>query len=157
MPIRTHYKEADIRRLLDAGMNNTQIARRLRVTRDTAARVRKTLGYPPGRARHRVLNLEEKFVRDSIRLDNGHVVWTGQRTQDCAPVLTHRGRKLSARKVAFRIEHGRDPVGNAKSSCEYGWCVAPEHQQDAEDRAAQRAMPAQLDAAGALLGGAECR
>jgi len=99
-----------------------------------------------------VLSLLEKFTRDTVVLDGGHMVWTGERTQDLAPVLSHRGRKLSVRKVAYGLEHGRPPAGNSKSGCEYGWCVAPSHQADAVDRDRERSVAGQLDDAAALLG-----
>lgn len=152
MPIRTHYKEADIRRLLAAGMNNTQIARQLRITRDTAARVREELGFPPAPRTATTLTPQLKFTRDTLEVDGGHMVWTGERTQDCAPVLTDRGTKLSVRPIAYELHHGRKPEGRVKAACVYAWCVAPEHQADAVDRDRARTQPRQLDSAAALLG-----
>ncbi|MFJ8606297.1 hypothetical protein ACIRH0_03785 [Streptomyces sp. NPDC093675] len=85
----------------------------------------------------------EAFDRGSLELEGGHRLWTGERTRDCSPVLSHRGRMLDVRDVAYVIEHGRSPKGRAQSSCEHRWCVAPGHQED---------IAAQLDAASALLG-----
>lgn len=152
MPIRTHYKEPDIRRLLDAGMNDSQIAMRLRITRKTAALVRATLGYPPARRPGTALSPQEKFTAGTVEVGDGHMVWTGERTQKCAPILSHRGTKLSVRPIAYEIEHGRKPVGPVKSGCVYPWCVAPGCQVDAVDRDRVRSQPGQLDAAAALLG-----
>ncbi|WP_019060037.1 hypothetical protein [Streptomyces prunicolor] len=151
MAIRTHYKEADIRRLLEAGMNNTQIARQLRITRETAAQVREELGYPPP-PRSIPPTSRDKFTAATVEVAGGHMVWTGERTQDCAPVLSHSGTKLSVRPIAYEIQHGRKPVGRVKAACVYAWCVAPEHQADTVDRDRTRTQPRQLDAAAALLG-----
>ncbi|MCX5601569.1 hypothetical protein OOK29_25805 [Streptomyces phaeochromogenes] len=152
MPIRTHYKEDDVRRLLDAGMNDTQIARRLRMERETAGRVRRELGYAPARRGPTAQTIALKFTESTVELPGGHMVWTGSRTQDCAPVLSHCGRKLSVRRVAFQIEHGTLPGGPVKAGCEHVWCVAPGHQEDTAGRELARDVPRQLDAAAALLG-----
>lgn len=152
MPIRVHYQEADIRRLIEAGMNDSQIAMRLRITRKTAAQVRTTLGFPPARRPDTALSPQLKFTKATMEVGDGHMVWTGSRTQACAPILSHRGSKLSVRPIAYEIEHGRPPVGHVKSACVYAWCVAPAHQADAVDRDRQQALPSQLDQASARLG-----
>lgn len=151
MPIRTHYKEADIRRLIAAGMNNTQIARQLHITRYTAAQAREDLGFPPAPRTEPALTPQLKFTDATVETGDGHMAWTGERTQDCAPVLSHHGTKLSVRPIAYEIEHGRKPVGRVKSACVHTWCVAPAHQADAVDRDRTRTQPRQLDSAAALL------
>ncbi|MCI3277568.1 hypothetical protein [Streptomyces cylindrosporus] len=143
MPIRNN-QEADMRRLIEAGVTGTQIGARGRISRGTAARAW---------AHIEQLSVPEKFTLNTVVLDGGHMVWTGERDQGLAPVLTHRGRKLSVRKIAYGIEHGHPPVGSTKSACEYAWCVAPEHQADAAlDSDNARSFAAQLDAAAERLG-----
>ncbi|MDT0435682.1 MULTISPECIES: hypothetical protein [Streptomyces] len=133
---RPHPKEPQILHALSDGRTNEEIARQLHVGTATAARIRAEHAYPPARPR---LTPQEKFTRDTVLLPGGHMVWTGERTQDCAPVITYRGQKLSVRPIAYAMENGRPPVGNVKSACAYPWCVAPECQADAEDRQALRA------------------
>lgn len=141
----------DVRRLLEAGLDDAQIARRLHIPLGRAAQARAVLGFPPAPAPEAWASVQEKFTLYTVLLDGGHMVWTGERTQGLAPILSHRGRKLSVRKVAYRIEHGRPPAGHAKSGCVHFWCVAPAHQADAFDRSRERDTAAHLDAAAALL------
>ncbi|MFE5140389.1 hypothetical protein ACFRDV_22375 [Streptomyces fagopyri] len=146
-----HPMAADIAPLLKLDLSNAEIARRLYVSPGVVARVRADLGMPPYRQAPE--NLRTKFERHTTTVDDGHMVWTGQRTQDLVPVLSHGSKsRITARRVAYRLAHGREPVGNVASTCQYEWCVAPACQADNVDRDRALATGPQLDAAAALLG-----
>lgn len=144
-----HPKEAEILQCLAAGLSNRAITERLNVGAATVAELRAKHRFPAARP---ALTVQQKFVLYTRETDGGHMVWIGERAQDCTPILSHRGRKLSVRPVAFEIEHGRRPTGYVKPACWHPWCVAPACQSDAADRALSREIPGQLDAAAALLG-----
>ncbi|MGW0800322.1 hypothetical protein [Streptomyces sp. NPDC002692] len=146
-----HPMAADIAPLLKEHLSNAEIARRLYVSPGVVARVRADAGMPP--YRQPTESLRAKFHRHATTVDDVHMVWTGQRTQDLVPVLSHGSKsRITARRVAYKLEHGREPVGNVVSTCQYEWCVAPACQADSVDREREHATAPQLDAAGALLG-----
>ncbi|MFJ8006163.1 hypothetical protein [Streptomyces fagopyri] len=146
-----HPMEADIAPLLKEHMSNAEIARRLFISPGVVARVRADLRMPP--YRQPVETLRTKFERHTAVVDDVHMVWTGQRTQDLVPVLSHGSKsRITARRVAYRLKHGREPIGNVAPTCQYEWCVAPACQADTVDRDREHATVPQLDAAAALLG-----
>ncbi|WP_262701997.1 MULTISPECIES: hypothetical protein [Streptomyces] len=131
---RVHYKEDDVRRLLDAGMSNAEIGRRLRMERTTVGRIRRHLGYPdvtPGPA---PMTLMEKWERDTTELPHGHRLWTGERSSGGSPVLSLNGKKITVGRAAYFIRHGRWPESRVLSGCEHGWCIAPGHVATSAER-----------------------
>lgn len=131
---RPHPRDAEIRALL-AEYSSDAIARMLGVDRAAVRRIRAQAGIPyvrPERAR----TLEEKWVTHTKAVDGGHIEWTGYRN-DGTPAFTTGGRVWSARRVAFRAWHGRNPRGYVLPGCGFDECVAPEHSTDRPMRAAQ--------------------
>ncbi|MET7746789.1 hypothetical protein [Streptomyces sp. NPDC005385] len=154
MTARPTFRMDDIVPLLQAGLSDSEIGRRLFHHRTSIALVREALRFPPARLGPAVEPLSVKFVRHTKSVEGGHLQWVGPRTQDLVPVLSHgTARRLTARQVAYRMERGRKPSGIVKSACVHPWCVAPAHQADEVDRDRERCQAPQLDAASALLGG----
>ncbi|MGA5330980.1 hypothetical protein ACPCJT_20345 [Streptomyces griseoincarnatus] len=134
---------ADVAELLKAGLSDTAIARQLGVDREcTVAPARAALGLPkhkPGRTP--ASTPEDLFWRRVRPLDDGHMEWTGTRTNG-VPTLRHGGRVHTAYRVAFRIANGREPEGQAKPGCGRDGCVAPACQTDRITRAEARKVDA---------------
>lgn len=83
----------------------------------------------PRRAKRRPASMEEAFRAHAEPVDGGHVRWTGA-TSHTTPTVWFGGTTYSAYKVAFRIQHGRDPEGTVTSSCDMPGCVAGAHVED---------------------------
>lgn len=138
---------ADVAELLRAGLGNKAIAERLHMDTRPIAAARAALGLPnvtPGR--RPALAPIDLFWQRVQRLDDGHMEWTGYRTTDGTPSITYQGRVLSARRIAFRAWHGRDPVGYVLPGCGLDECMAPEHATDRPMRAANRRADTAFDA-----------
>lgn len=137
----------DVAELLRAGLGNKAIARQLHMDTRPIAAARALLGVPavkPGRRPPTApVDLFWQRVR---RLDGGHMEWTGYRTTDGTPVVKYGRRVLSARRIAFRAWHGRDPVGYVLPGCGLDECMAPEHATDRQIRAANRRADNAFDA-----------
>jgi hypothetical protein len=139
--------------LLKEGATNRAIARELNVDKSTPAHYRRLLGIAPATRtlpRNRSpLTIEQKWATYTrpAEGDGGHLEWTGRRTKvGATPVMTYRERTHTARIVAFRIRHGRDPIGYVKPECGRPDCVAPDHLEDEQGRNRVRSQ------FGALLG-----
>lgn len=81
------------------------------------------------RAKRRPASMEEAFRAHAEPVDGGHVRWTGS-TSHATPTVWFGGTTYSAYKVAFRIQHGRDPEGTVTSGCDMPGCVAGAHVED---------------------------
>jgi hypothetical protein len=127
-------------RLLQEGHSNREIARRLGGKRERIARIRAELGMPRYQQGSR-LTLEQAWVRHARPVAGGHMRWTGG-VRGCTPNLVHGKRNHSARRIAFRLGHGREPVGRVLPGCGHTWCVAPEHATDTVVRRADHAFDA---------------
>lgn len=62
--------------------------------------------------------------------DDGHLLWTGITTPSGAPTFKHDRRTYQARRIAYRIAHGRDPEGSVRPACGIPLCVQPAHIAD---------------------------
>ncbi|SOE31697.1 hypothetical protein [Streptomyces sp. OK228] len=113
------------------------------------ARARRTLrlpGYRPGK-RSCPQTLRQAFMERSREVAGGHREWRAQTTESGVPVLSWRGLHVTAGRVAFKLDTGRDAEGNVKATCTYPHCVAPGHQADRPMREALRAeLPAEAAA-----------
>ncbi|MDX3314700.1 hypothetical protein P1S61_37735 [Streptomyces sp. ME08-AFT2] len=98
----------------------------------------------PRRERRRAESLEQAFTRYAVPADDGHVQWSGSTSHD-TPTLWFGGTKHSVYKVAFRIEHGREPQGTVTSGCDMPHCVAGAHVEDQPMREAKRQSEQRLD------------
>ena len=116
---------ADVAELLRAGHPNHTIARQLHIDHRTVAATRRVLGLPKARNQRVAATPEELFWSRTRPTDDGHLLWTGYRNSHGVPALGHGGRGLSAYRIAFRIKHGREPVGYAKNGCGVEGCVHP--------------------------------
>ncbi|MEI5520729.1 helix-turn-helix domain-containing protein [Streptomyces brasiliscabiei] len=117
---------AAIRKLLHAGLADRAIAHQTGTHHVTVARERKALGlprHPPGRKSYPTL--ADAFHAHTEPADGGHLRWTGGRSSTGVPRLTHQGREYTASRIAFTLRTGREPVGQARPSCEFAECVAP--------------------------------
>lgn len=122
----------DIAELLRQGLTNTEIAARCHVRRAVVAGTRVTLGIEPSK-RGRALtaaSIEDAYHVRTRPTADGHLEWTGCTYRDGTPMVSHGSDYQTAHRVAFRIQYGREPVGNAKPGCDHAGCVAPEHMED---------------------------
>lgn len=78
-------------------------------------------------------SVEEKFEARTVRVEGGHLTWTG------ANYLAWKGVLLKPARVAFRIRTGREPVGYVRPDCGLAGCVEPTHVEDQPGRLAIRA------------------
>lgn len=131
----------DVEALIRAGLSNAAIARELRVSTRTVRETRTALGEPPSPHGYPGgLSLEEAWAARTRPVDGGHLAWTGHINGHGVPMLTWRGRKYSAYRVAFRMRAGREPVGQCGSECDHGGCVAPACVYDTAARQRDRAV-----------------
>jgi hypothetical protein len=134
---RTHPRDAEIRALLAEHGSNT-IARMLGVDRAAVRRIRTEAGIPyatTGQPR----TAEEKWALFAKPVDGGHMEWTGERgTSSGTPAMRFKEKSYSPAAIAFRIKHGRDPVGYAIADCGLKHCVAPDHVDDEAGRTRTR-------------------
>lgn len=138
---------ADVAELLHAGHPNIAIARQLHIDHRTVSEARRHLGMPKAaRGRRAAATPEDLFWRRTQPTDDGHLLWTGHRNNNGVPCLRHGGRGLSAYRIAFRIKHGRDPIGHVKSGCGVEGCVHPRCVEDRPTREANRRADKAFDA-----------
>ncbi|MFF4751798.1 hypothetical protein [Streptomyces sp. NPDC001270] len=146
--------------MLRDGSTNIDAARMLGIDKQTAARYRASLGIGPAPKRpapnRSTLTIEQKFMTYTRPVEGGHLEWTGRRTkQNGTPVFTHHERQHTARSIAFRAAHRRDPEGYVTAECDQPeWCVAPEHVEDEPGRTRLRAQLAAV--VGTATNLAEC-
>ncbi|MEU3124388.1 hypothetical protein ABZ696_29500 [Streptomyces albidoflavus] len=134
----THPKHEAIVELLNEGLSNGEIGRRLRTDRHAVARIRRDVGLP--NIVQRVQTLDEKWAANTRAADGGHVEWTGERgSSSGTPVMRYREQSYSPAAVAFRMRTGRAPQGYVFAGCGMKHCVAPEHVDDEAGRRAARA------------------
>ncbi|WP_329219188.1 hypothetical protein [Streptomyces microflavus] len=136
---------ARIIELLERGATDRNIARIVGVDRKTPARFRRDLKVPAAPRKPppstTVVTVEERWRAYASTADGqGHVTWTGRLAGGATPVMSYRSRTVTARSVAYRMHTGRDPVGYVKPDCGQQNCVAPEHQEDEQDRVRERAI-----------------
>jgi hypothetical protein len=129
MPGPKGVPRADIIALLREGHSDREIGRRLRTNPKRVGRIRAELGLPQYQPTQ-VLTLEQAWTAQTEQLDDGHMRWTGYHREGTCPVLKHRGIDYAARRIAFRIRHGREPEGRVLPSCTYPGCIAPDHTTD---------------------------
>jgi hypothetical protein len=112
------------------------------------ARVRRDLkapAYARGKRPTRQA-LEDVFRERSRPAAGGHREWTRQVAASGTPVLSWRGQHVTAGRVAFKMAHGREPVGQVRPTCTFEHCVEPKHQADRLMRQASRATLAEVAA-----------
>jgi hypothetical protein len=128
MPGPKGVPRADIIALIRAGHSNREIGRILHIGARRVSRTRNEEGLPDY-VPPTPPSLEAKWAANTRPVLYGHVRWTGG-IRGRTPNLVHQGRNWSARRVAFLIGHGREPVGRVLPGCGQTWCVAPEHATD---------------------------
>lgn len=130
-----------IARLLKSGpISNKEIGRRLKVGVLRVARVRDDLGIPKYWSGIVPAWTQARFDGMTQQLHNGHRQWLGKETADGTPY----GTKDSAFRIAFRLHHGREPVGRVTQTCTRKRCVEGSHQQDKPMRDAARGRVEEL-------------
>ncbi|MFE7928367.1 hypothetical protein ACFU6S_06435 [Streptomyces sp. NPDC057456] len=121
-------------------LSDQVLAERFGCDEEMVARVRRETGAPTFsvgyRARREAFEVAYKaHVQD---VEGGHRQWTGSVSKDGVPLVSSRFGQETAARVAFRIAHGRPPVGNVKGTCVRPHCVAPDHVADRRLRAELR-------------------
>lgn len=132
-----HPKDAAIRALITAGMNDHAIARELHADRVAIRRIRKETGIP--KPPLQPLTLHEKWAARTRPVEGGHLEWTGERIgPGKSPVMRYKGATYSPTAIAYELRHGRPPQGYAIADCPHKQCVAPDHVDDEAGRQAKR-------------------
>ncbi|MFF4726425.1 hypothetical protein ACFY3M_13940 [Streptomyces mirabilis] len=117
----------EIAQALKAGpVSDEAVSKLLRCHKRFVAEVRRDLGMPKYRPPARVWGRED-YERLSVPLTGGHRRWRGRFDESGVP---YANRMLTAYRLAFRVHHGRDPVGRVQGTCRYKRCVAGEHLND---------------------------
>jgi hypothetical protein len=137
---------ADIAELLRAGVPQAHICRQLGCAPSTVQRVREALQLPaPKTCRVLPATVEDAFRQYLRPVDGGHAEWTGPYNNG-SPRVTHEGTVYSVYRLAYRMAHGREPVGMALPSCGRDRCVQPGHHADRVDREQARKVDQLYDA-----------
>lgn len=123
---------ADIAELLHAGVPESHIARQLHIRTLTVREARKALGLPAPKRGHQPqeTTFEDAFRARAVPTDGGHTRWTGSFGGGGVPVVSHSGTRISAYKVAFRLQYGREPRGQVRPGCSVRGCVTGGHLED---------------------------
>lgn len=113
-------------------LSNQALAERFACPPETVARVRRETGAPAYSAGYRARRIafEEAYGAHVETVEGGHRRWTGTVSKDRVPMVSTRFGQETAARVAFRIAHGRPPVGHVKPTCEVPHCVAPDCMAD---------------------------
>lgn len=146
-------KHQRVRELAALGQSTAAIARELGMDRRSVRDIRTAAGIPslPGGG-VQPLTVEQKWAQRTRELPGGHLEWTGETsTGRGVPVMRHSGATYTAGRIAFRIQHGADPVGQAKPDCGVQHCVAPAHQYDTATRQPAHQPRVQYESAEAKL------
>lgn len=118
--------------MLRAGATTRQIYDATHISYNTIAALRRTLKLPRAQRTLDCRTPEETYALYAIPGEDGHARWEGP-WAGRMPQIHHpgrRGRKESALRVAFRMRHGREPVGYVRPACGQRWCVASGHLMD---------------------------
>jgi hypothetical protein len=141
---------ADIIAMLRDGHSNGRIMRELHCDKQRVRRIRAELDLPAYAPVEQTRTLEEKWQTFVRPVDGGHLEWVGERVNAAGtPAMRYKDGSYSPAAIAFRIKHGRDPVGYVLSECDLPQCVAPGH---VDDEAGRKRTREQLRY---LLGGQE--
>ncbi len=79
--------------------------------------------------RPRPASVDEVFRAHTVPVAGGHLRWAGK-TSKGTPIVRFGASAYSAYRVAFRIEHGREPEGHVSPGCGMPLCVAGTHVED---------------------------
>ncbi|MFE7237242.1 hypothetical protein [Streptomyces sp. NPDC057580] len=113
--------------LLNAGYSDKAISRQLHINQRRAKAVREELGLPTHKPGMAPSSAEDLFWRRAVHTDDGHLLWPGS----ARTIRTgHQGARRSVAQIAFRIRHGRDPIGKAIAGCGTTGCIHPAHVED---------------------------
>lgn len=120
----------DIAELLRAGATYAEIRQQIGgVSPTTIADIRRALRIPVPHRRRPARTPEESYALYATAYGDGHARWTGP-WAGRMPQIWHNRRGCSALRVAFRMRHGREPVGHVKPVCGVLACVASDHLAD---------------------------
>lgn len=123
----------DIAELLSKGLPEKHIASQLGIDRGTVRRARTALGLPapPRGPRSKYASLRDAFRNHTESVPGGHLRWTGP-LDGTFPILTWGGRRYAARRVAFQLQRGREPIGRITriGACDFPGCVEGGHLLD---------------------------
>ncbi|NEB92402.1 hypothetical protein [Streptomyces bauhiniae] len=119
---------ADIIALLQEGRSDRYIATALRTSTKRVRRIRHDLELPEA-TRATTITLEQAWTARTVDASDGHLAWAGA-YREGFPTLKHNGINHTARRIAFTIAHGREPIGRVLAGCGHATCVHPRHVTD---------------------------
>ncbi|WP_432124021.1 hypothetical protein [Streptomyces sp. C10-9-1] len=137
--------------MLRAGATYAQVCAELGASLNLIATVRREHSIPVAEGRPFSLGkhagprgMADGFAAGTTDAGNGHV-----RCSNASRFVYYDNTHDTARRVAFRLAHGREPVGLVTASCGEPWCVAPGHAEDRPMRGQLRLRIAAMLRAGA--------
>lgn len=116
-------------------VSDSELAVRLSCAPGFIARVRHDLGMPSfpipepsTRLARPVLEADRAlFEGQSIVTADGHRAWIGRHTEDGVPLFS---AGVTAYRLAFRLQHAEEPLGNVRVECVVDRCVEGLHLSD---------------------------
>lgn len=100
--------------------------------RDLARKLALDSGQPAVEEPSAVQTLQTLWDENTAAAGDGHLAWTGSN-----PVYLNN-RVHTPKRVAFRVDRGREPIGSVRASCRFEGCVLPAHLTDQRERERQR-------------------
>ncbi|MEU7323325.1 hypothetical protein ABZ682_22655 [Streptomyces griseoviridis] len=133
-----------------APVSNETVSRQLGCARRSVAKVRADLGLPPYRVEHRGGWTLADYEVLAVPLSGSHRRWRGRHSSQGVPMA---GKDVTAYRLAFRLHHGRMPVGRLVGVCTLKRCVAGGHLEDDVLRALRAdRLPTELPSAATWRG-----
>jgi hypothetical protein len=125
----------DVAEMLHAGHSDRAIAEELHTDAKAVSAARRVLGLPRHKTGIKAADSPQDLFRQRTRpVDGGHLEWTGYRTNDGVPFFRWKKQGFTAGRMAFVMQHGREPVGQVRPGCDYEGCVAPGCVEDQQMR-----------------------
>jgi hypothetical protein len=123
----------DVAKMLREGATTQEVMQTLKVGRRTVMRHREALDIPAprrtGTGGAPTESLENAFYARVKSLPDGHMRWEGS-FEGTKPRVRWGGKdgpRMSARRAAFLLHHGREVRGLAVPVCGDAQCIAPAH------------------------------
>lgn len=91
-------------------------------------------------------SIEAAYHAQTVPTTDGHMRWTGPTNSTSqTPLVFHAGQRTTVYKIAFRLEHNREPEGQIRPACGMADCVAGAHLHDATLRQASKPQRRQFN------------
>jgi hypothetical protein len=85
-------------------------------------------------AKRPVATIDERFASKTRASDDGHLLWTGNASEDHIPRFSYLGRNYVAYRFAYQQHTGIEPEGIVRPTCGNYLCVKGDHLEDRPSR-----------------------